>query len=142
MRPSEAAQALRDIDLQAALVEGADESAPLIRSNFTNITPWRTGDLSNSISYRRSSLGGGVSMIFQTPVSYAQDVVKGTRAHTIHPVAARALHWGGSPGFFAMSANIPAHGPNNFPQRVADASLPTISDRFRSAVSQMVSAAL
>lgn len=103
-------------------VAWADEVGPLVRTALKAQAPVgegaNAGRLRNSIRYERRTRSTLVQLRFGSGVPYAKYVVRGTKAHPIYPVAARALRFMGSGGVvFAKGVKHPGTRPNDFPRR-------------------------
>lgn len=140
------ARGLRDSPLarfswaQAATVF-ADTAQPLVRDALKAKAPIgqgaQAGRLKKSIrSQRKTSVSeGALEIKFKAHVPYIEYVLGGTRAHTITPKAARALHWQGANGeAFAKHVQHPGTRANHFNLRAVVPLGPELQKLFEAAV--------
>lgn len=127
---------IEHFNAMARLVGWADRVGPLMREALQKEAPVRSGRLRDSIRYRRRTSGDGLAVEWSANTPYADFVVHGTQAHTVHPVATHALHITDAHGdaAFAMFANIPEIPANDFPGRAATAHKTEIVETLREAM--------
>lgn len=120
----------------------ADEWGPRILAGLRAGAPVGkgpgAGTLRDRLRYQRTTGVGSLTMLFDDPgVHYFPFVIHGTAGGTIiRPVAARALHWGGSPGIFATRVVRGATRENDFPSRVWASMSGAVAAGFRQAIQE------
>lgn len=118
--------------LQRAL---SASQAILAKNTTRDTVPWRTGFLVQTF---QSVLSQGVLRWFPT-ASYARFVEFGTAPHRIEPKDRLALYWPGA-NHPVRSVMHPGTRPNQYMERIVEASTPDIDDQFGAALQQIVQA--
>ncbi len=118
--------------LQRAL---SASQAILAKHTTKETVPWRTGFLTQTF---KAELTAGMLRWFPT-ASYAPFVEFGTKPHMIVPKDKQALYWPGA-AHPVRSVNHPGTKPNQFMERIVDASKDEINAQFGSALQQITAA--
>lgn len=120
---------LKKFQIRRNLVHWADSVGPKFREVLKAEAPIgdptnddHSGQLRNTIRYRREQTPEGVKAIWSAYTPYATFVVRGTGEHEIHATAAQRLHFIGASGdeVFADSVEHPGAKPNDFVSRAWD----------------------
>ena len=133
---------LEAFELTARLVAASDIVSPVLRARIRDRTPvgrgGHAGRLRDSVTAQRRTSIGWVRLEFHSKVPYAPYVIKGTKPHTILPVAARMLHWTTPDGqdVFARRVQHPGTKANNYPRRAASDLMPFIALTYHQALSR------
>lgn len=131
----EAIASLRRFKWATAASEAADRIAPTIRDALKVAAPYAPGGghkhLRDSFTWKRETSTETMRLTFFAGVPWARYVLEGTSAHVVRPRAARALHWD---DVFSMSAHIPAHPANHFPDKAWRSVAEVVKAEFASSI--------
>jgi len=123
----------------SAATQAADRMSPVIAAALTKRVPYKDGPgrhMRDTLRFNRETTTSELRLTFGYTAPWASYVLHGTRAHTITPKAARALHWveDGGQSRFAMVAHIPAIPANRFPEKAWEDVKEAVQVEFRNAM--------